>query len=86
MLEDKQGNIRVVSLTNANVYSVNEVIKVLKEGSLCRTSGQTSANSNSSRSHAVFQLLLYNKENKLHGMVRQFLHMKFDPSNLRPKI
>lgn len=34
----------------------------------CRTSGQTSANSNSSRSHAVFQIILHNAvANKVHG-------------------
>ena len=68
VLEDKDGNIRVVNLTTEEVDNVNDVIKILKEGSLCRTSGQTSANSNSSRSHAVFQLVL-NNGNKLHGMV-----------------
>lgn len=68
VLEDKEGNIRVVNLTTEEVETVSDVIKILKEGSLCRTSGQTSANSNSSRSHAVFQLRLTNNK-KTHGMV-----------------
>ena len=74
VLEDKSGNIRVVNLTTERVVTVADVICILKEGSNCRTSGQTSANSNSSRSHAVFQLQLYNAKNPrkpvLHGMVR----------------
>ena len=74
VLEDKSGNIRVVNLTTEKVVTVADVIYILKEGSNCRTSGQTSANSNSSRSHAVFQLQLYNAKNPrkpvLHGMVR----------------
>ena len=76
VLEDKSGNIRVVNLTTEKVVTVADVIYILKEGSNCRTSGQTSANSNSSRSHAVFQLQLYNAKNPrkpvLHGMVRIF--------------
>jgi len=66
VLEDKSGNIRIVNLSNAPVDSVDDVIDVLAEGSKCRTSGQTSANSNSSRSHAVFQLVLM-KGKKHHG-------------------
>ena len=68
VLEDKSGNIRIVNLSNAPVNSVDDVIDVLAEGSKCRTSGQTSANSNSSRSHAVFQLILM-KGKKMHGTV-----------------
>ena len=69
MLEDKSGNIRVVNLTTQPVENVEDVIDVLAEGSKCRTSGQTSANSNSSRSHAVFQLILM-KGKRMHGTVR----------------
>ena len=69
VLEDKSGNIRIVNLSNALVDSVDDVIDVLAEGSKCRTSGQTSANSDSSRSHAVFQLVLM-KGKKHHGTVR----------------
>jgi kinesin family protein 2/24 len=66
VLEDKSGNIRVVNLTTQPVENVEDVIDVLAEGSKCRTSGQTSANSNSSRSHAVFQLILM-KGKRMHG-------------------
>ncbi|CAG5106520.1 Oidioi.mRNA.OKI2018_I69.chr1.g2881.t1.cds [Oikopleura dioica] len=66
ILEDKQGKIRVVGLVDQVVETVDDVINVLREGSRCRTSGQTSANSNSSRSHAVFQLSLLTPGRKAH--------------------
>jgi len=73
ILEDKQGKIRTVGLVDQVVNTVDDVISVLREGSRCRTSGQTSANSNSSRSHAVFQLSLVapgrkTHEDRTHGM------------------
>lgn len=37
---------------------MDEVLKLIQHGNSARTSGQTSANSNSSRSHAVFQIVL----------------------------
>ena len=75
VLEDKNGSIRVVNLTTEPVTCVDDVIDVLSEGSKCRTSGQTSANSNSSRSHAVFQLVLM-KGKKMHGTVSHFIRIQ----------
>ena len=66
--ENKNGSIRVVNLTKVPVNSVDDVADVLSEGSKCRTSVQTSANSNSSRSHGVFQIILM-KGKKMHGTV-----------------
>lgn len=48
----------MVGLTEKVVDSVDEVLKIIQHGNVTRTSGQTSANSNSSRSHAVFQIVL----------------------------
>uniref|UniRef100_A0A1I8IY00 Kinesin-like protein n=1 Tax=Macrostomum lignano TaxID=282301 RepID=A0A1I8IY00_9PLAT len=42
----------------SNINNVEEVLDLLKVGHATRTSGQTSANQHSSRSHAVFQLIL----------------------------
>ena len=47
-----------MGLTEKVVDSVEEVLKLIQHGNTARTSGQTSANSNSSRSHAVFQIVL----------------------------
>lgn len=50
--------MQVVGLTEKVVDSVEEVLKIIQHGNSTRTSGQTAANSNSSRSHAVFQIVL----------------------------
>ncbi|BFG01615.1 kinesin-like protein Klp10A [Drosophila madeirensis] len=58
VLEDGNQQVQVVGLTEKVVDSVEEVLKIIQLGNLARTSGQTSANANSSRSHAVFQIVL----------------------------
>ncbi|KAI3422494.1 hypothetical protein GPALN_013000 [Globodera pallida] len=58
ILEDGRHLVQVVGLREVKVHSVDEVLKLIKIGSDQRTAGQTSANSNSSRSHAVFQIIL----------------------------
>lgn len=46
-----------MGLTEKVVETCDEVLKLIQHGNSARTSGQTSANSNSSRSHAVFQII-----------------------------
>lgn len=58
VLEDGKQVVQVVGLTERSVKNVDDIMDLIKKGSLERTSGQTSANSNSSRSHAVFQIIL----------------------------
>lgn len=58
VLEDGKQQVQVVGLTEKVVDSVDEVLKLIQHGNVTRTSGQTSANANSSRSHAVFQIVL----------------------------
>ncbi|KAJ8984346.1 hypothetical protein NQ317_012567 [Molorchus minor] len=58
VLEDGKQQVQVVGLTERVVAKVEHVFELIQKGSLERTSGQTSANSNSSRSHAVFQIIL----------------------------
>ena len=59
----------VVGLTERVVDCVEDVLKLINHGNNIRTSGQTSANAHSSRSHAVFQIILRNANMKktLHG-------------------
>nr|XP_023654433.1 kinesin-like protein KIF2C isoform X2 [Paramormyrops kingsleyae] len=66
VLEDGQQQVQVVGLQEMPISCANDVIKMIDVGSACRTSGQTFANSNSSRSHAVLQIILRCK-NRLHG-------------------
>ncbi|XP_050669677.1 kinesin-like protein KIF2A isoform X2 [Leptidea sinapis] len=58
VLEDGKQQVQIVGLTEKVVENVDEVLKLIQHGNSARTSGQTSANSNSSRSHAVFQIVV----------------------------
>lgn len=61
VLEDARNQVQVVGLQERQVESVDDVLKLIHMGTVIRTSGQTSANNHSSRSHAVFQLQLKGK-------------------------
>lgn len=69
ILEDGKGQVQVVGLKEESVANSEQVLKLLSSGTQVRTSGQTSANQHSSRSHAIFQLILRkNVRNRpLHG-------------------
>ncbi|XP_064477519.1 kinesin-like protein KIF2A [Ornithodoros turicata] len=68
VLEDGKQQVQVVGLVEKEVDSVDEVLKLIQHGNGVRTSGQTSANQNSSRSHAVFQIILRQRRSgRLHG-------------------
>ncbi|XP_033177910.1 kinesin-like protein Klp10A isoform X8 [Bombus impatiens] len=56
VLEDGKQQVQILGLTEKVVETCDEVLKLIQHGNSARTSGQTSANSNSSRSHAVFQI------------------------------
>lgn len=66
VLEDSNQQVQVVGLLEQEVICVEDVLKLIEIGNRCRTSGQTSANSHSSRSHAVFQIILKRK-GRLYG-------------------
>ncbi|XP_045908780.1 kinesin-like protein KIF2C isoform X1 [Micropterus dolomieu] len=69
VLEDERQQVQVVGLEEVYVSTAEEVIKMIQMGSACRTSGQTSANANSSRSHAILQIVLRRNDraSTLHG-------------------
>uniref|UniRef100_A0A1A8MHR6 Kinesin-like protein n=2 Tax=Nothobranchius pienaari TaxID=704102 RepID=A0A1A8MHR6_9TELE len=69
VLEDDRQQVQVVGLEEVLVSSAEDVIKIIKIGSACRTSGQTSANAYSSRSHAILQIILRQNDRAttLHG-------------------
>jgi len=69
VLEDGKQQVVVVGLQEKEVDCVEDVLKLINHGNSIRTSGQTSANAHSSRSHAVFQIILRNSDRKksLHG-------------------
>lgn len=66
VLEDGKQQVQVVGLSERDVKCTEDVLKLIEVGNSCRTSGQTSANAHSSRSHAVFQIILRRK-GKMHG-------------------
>ncbi|XP_062413930.1 kinesin-like protein KIF2C isoform X2 [Pungitius pungitius] len=69
VLEDDRQQVQIVGLEEVYVSKADEVIKLIQLGSACRTSGQTSANANSSRSHAILQIGLRRNDRAatLHG-------------------
>ncbi|CAI9574621.1 unnamed protein product [Staurois parvus] len=66
VLEDAKQEVQVVGLMEREVSCAEDVFKMIEVGSACRTSGQTFANSSSSRSHACLQIIL-RRRGKLHG-------------------
>ncbi|XP_018428827.1 PREDICTED: kinesin-like protein KIF2C [Nanorana parkeri] len=66
VLEDAKQVVQVVGLMEREVTCAEDVFKMIEVGSACRTSGQTFANSSSSRSHACLQIIL-RRRGKLHG-------------------
>lgn len=48
--------VQVVGLQERVCENVDDVLRLISLGSQVRTSGQTAANNQSSRSHAVFQV------------------------------
>nr|XP_060615791.1 kinesin-like protein KIF2B [Anolis sagrei ordinatus] len=66
VLEDSHQQVQVVGLLEQEALCMEDIMKLIEVGNRCRTSGQTSANSHSSRSHAVFQIIL-KRRGRLHG-------------------
>lgn len=68
VLEDGKQQVQIVGLKEEDIQRVEDVLRLIQHGNNVRTSGVTSANNHSSRSHAVFQIILRKKGNKrLHG-------------------
>ncbi|CAN9503459.1 unnamed protein product [Ophioblennius macclurei] len=69
VLEDERQQVQVVGLKEVCVYNAEEVVRLVQAGSACRSSSQTSANVNSSRSHAILQITLRcnDRASTLHG-------------------
>ena len=62
--EDYKHDINIVGLSENKINSLEELIKVVNYGSKQRTIGKTGANSESSRSHGIIQLRIYDTEKK----------------------
>lgn len=58
VLEDAKQQVQIVGLKEEEIRSVEDVFRLIQHGNSERTSGVTSANVHSSRSHAIFQIIL----------------------------
>ncbi|EDW31772.1 GL11295 [Drosophila persimilis] len=68
VLEDSHQQVQVVGLTERPARCTTDVLSLLEQGNCARTSGHTSANCKSSRSHAIFQIVLRSANTyRLHG-------------------
>lgn len=54
--ETSNGGITLAGVTETDVKSLEEMAACLEQGSLCRATGSTNMNSQSSRSHAIFTI------------------------------
>jgi kinesin family member 2/24 len=63
--EDAKQNVNIVGLIEKEVFSVAEIMSLIQFGLCERTTGVTSANIDSSRSHAILQIIMYNEETQL---------------------
>lgn len=68
ILEDGKSQMQVVGLKEVDVSNEQDVLNLINMGSAVRTAGTTSANANSSRSHAIFQIILRSKKAQ-HGKI-----------------
>jgi len=62
--EDYKHDINIVGLTENKVNSLEDLMKVINFGAKQRTIGKTGANSESSRSHGIIQIRIYNSGNQ----------------------
>lgn len=70
VLEDHKNLVQVVGRKEELVETVEQVMSLIRRGMSVRTSGTTSANEHSSRSHAIFQITLKRKNtNKDYGKI-----------------
>uniref|UniRef100_A0A0K0FHU6 Kinesin-like protein n=1 Tax=Strongyloides venezuelensis TaxID=75913 RepID=A0A0K0FHU6_STRVS len=66
LLEDEKGNVNIPRLTKMRAINKDKVLQILQNGNQRRTREATAANKESSRSHAILEVSLYNGT-KLHG-------------------
>ncbi len=56
--EDAKQKVNIIGLTERQITSADEIMRFISDGIRSRTSGQTGANAESSRSHAILQMQL----------------------------
>ncbi|EGR27415.1 kinesin motor domain protein [Ichthyophthirius multifiliis] len=61
--EDGKQNINIVGVVEQRIYNVDQLLKIIEFGMSSRVTSQNSANSDSSRSHAILQIQLKEQAN-----------------------
>ena len=74
--EDSHGTIQLKGVTLHHPKSADELLEMLLKGNNERTQSSTAANSESSRSHAIFQIYLRGRP-KVTGTTATWKHSKF---------
>lgn len=64
---DAKENVHIVGLSERQIVNVDGLMDLIRLGSGARMTGQTGMNDESSRSHAILQIILRNHNNKMHG-------------------
>ncbi len=89
-LEDRKGKVCFPGLTEHPVHVPEHIMHFIEEGSKSRSTGTTSKNADSSRSHAVLQIKLVKNagrhKNVEHGECEIFLFVCNDSAKLKARI
>lgn len=72
--EDVAGNIYWSGVREERCYDPEELLSFLAKGSLCRTTGSTEMNTVSSRSHAVFSVILKQQKSEREPSITSKFH------------
>ena len=67
--EDGKGNICIVGLVEKQIINMKNLMSIIDFGLKSRTTGVTGANDDSSRSHAIHQILLREQNGDTHGKI-----------------
>ena len=73
--EDYKHDINIVGLSENKVNSLEELIKIVNFGAKQRTTGKTGANSESSRSHGIIQLRIFDTGNNIEHAKISFIDL-----------
>jgi len=80
-LEDSKGKVCFPGLTEHSVHAPEHVMQLIEEGAKNRSTGTTSRNADSSRSHAVLQIKLMKRsgrgKNIEHGEYKWFVLLSY---------
>lgn len=79
--EDTKGRILLTGLHHVNINSIDDLLGALNFGSSIRQTDATAINAKSSRSHAVFSLILTQRKNKTTSTLDKRLSVPVEGAN-----